>query len=457
MTLAAAVSQDAMTVYFEGLGRLLGRVERRASFAMYAAGLLSDLERTSVEPIAALASDGSTERCAAYHHRLLHLLNTSPWSDEDVRAYAAEYALRALTEDEPVEAWSLDDTGFLKQGDDAVGVQRHSTGSAGKITHGQVAASLTVATRTAHLPVDMDLYLPESWASDPGRRKAAKIPDEVVFRTKHDIALDLLARAVLADAAARLRTRRQRLRLVGSLPRRGHPARPAVRLRRALVARRATRRCPRPATPADVGQGGGRRPAPEALARGDVARRDEGALALALRARGGRGRERRPERAGAPALAGRVARGREGAVARHLGDIARRERAARARSNHESAVAGRADLRRPQGGAGPRPRRRSELGRLAAPCQRGARLLRARALLVNDELSPPRPPGRVPLVRSRARPERHVADSFLTVRLAITRLVRAWLAPLVRRELARRARGRQRLAGSEAGTANLLQ
>jgi SRSO17 transposase len=199
MTLAAAVSQDAMTTYFEGLGKLLGRVERRASFAMYAAGLLSDLERKSVEPIAALASHGSPKRCALYHHRLLNLLNTSPWSDEDVRSYAAEYALRALTKEEPVEAWGLDDTGFLKQGHDSVGVQRQYTGSAGKVTNCQVAVSLTVATRTAHLPIDMDLYLPESWAKDAERRKAAKIPEDVVFRTKHDIALELLARAVLAD------------------------------------------------------------------------------------------------------------------------------------------------------------------------------------------------------------------------------------------------------------------
>jgi SRSO17 transposase len=199
MTLAAAVSQAALTAYFEGLGKLLGRVERRASFAMYAAGLLSDLERKSVEPIAALASNGSPKRCALYHHRLLHLLNTSPWSDEDVRGYAADYALRALTEDEPVEAWSLDDTGFLKQGDDSVGVQRQYTGSAGKVTNCQVAVSLTVATRTAHLPIDMDLYLPEDWAKDAQRRHAAKVPDAVAFRTKHGIALDLIAKAVLAD------------------------------------------------------------------------------------------------------------------------------------------------------------------------------------------------------------------------------------------------------------------
>lgn len=135
MTLATTVSQAALTAYFEGLGKLLGRVERRASVAMYAAGLLSDLERKSVEPIAALASNGSPTQCALYHHRLLNLLNTSPWRDEDVRAYAADYALRALTREEPVEAWSLDDTSFLKQGNDSVGVQRQYAGSAGKVTN----------------------------------------------------------------------------------------------------------------------------------------------------------------------------------------------------------------------------------------------------------------------------------------------------------------------------------
>ena len=220
MTLAASVSQATMTTYFEGLGKLLGRVERRASFALYAAGLLSALERKSVEPIAALASEGDPKRCALLHDRLLHLLNTSPWSDDDVRAYAADYALRALTEDEPVEARSLDDTGFLKQGHDPVGVQRQYTGKAGKVTNGQVAVSLTVATRSAHLPVDMARYLPAGWADDEARREAAQVPASVRFQTKHDLALDLLAKALLAGAAARLLARRQRLRLERTLPRR---------------------------------------------------------------------------------------------------------------------------------------------------------------------------------------------------------------------------------------------
>jgi DDE superfamily endonuclease len=227
----------------------------------------------------------------------LNLLNTSPWNDEDVRAYAADDALRALTKDEPIEAWSLDDTGFLQQGDDSVGVQRQDTGSAGKIANGQVGVRLTVATRTAHLPIDRDLYVPESWASDPERRKAAKIPDDVVFRTKHDLALELLAQAVLADAAARLRARRQRLRFVRALPWRGHPARPAVRLRRAFLGRRASRRRVRSPPRPRLGQGAGRELARQGVARGDVARGDQGAASLALRAsRSPESRSRTPTR-----------------------------------------------------------------------------------------------------------------------------------------------------------------
>jgi SRSO17 transposase len=197
MTLATAGSQAAMAAYFEGLGKLLGHVQRRASFAVYAAGLLSDLERKSVEPIAALASNGSPKRCALYHHLLLQLLNTSPWNDEGVRAYAADYALRALTKDEPIEAWSIDDTGFLKQGDDSVGVQRQYTGSAGKIT--KLLGRRQPDRRHAHgAPAGGHGSVPARRLGR-GRRAAAKIPDTVVFRTRHDTALGLIAKALLAD------------------------------------------------------------------------------------------------------------------------------------------------------------------------------------------------------------------------------------------------------------------
>src|SRR6266496_5494482 len=181
--------------YFARIGEVLGSAKRRASFAIYAMGLLGGAERKSVEPMAALVCR-SPKKMDAAHQRLLHFVSCSRWSDLEVRRVAAQYALAAMTEREPIEAWILDDTGFLKQGVHSVGVQRQYTGSAGKVTNCQIGVSLSVATRTEHVPVDFELYLPESWTESPARRKKARIPDAVAFRKKPELALNMIDRAI---------------------------------------------------------------------------------------------------------------------------------------------------------------------------------------------------------------------------------------------------------------------
>ncbi|ATB51295.1 endonuclease DDE [Corallococcus macrosporus DSM 14697] len=153
---AAAVQR--LERYFQQIGDVLGEESRRGSFALYAMGLLGEGERKSVEPIAARACP-DPERVDAMHQRLLHFAVDSRWSDREVRRQAARYALEAMTRRESVEAWIVDDTGFLKQGKHSVGVQRQYTGSAGKVANCQIGVSLSVATRTEHLPLDFELYL----------------------------------------------------------------------------------------------------------------------------------------------------------------------------------------------------------------------------------------------------------------------------------------------------------
>ncbi|HYP21554.1 MAG TPA: IS701 family transposase [Chloroflexia bacterium] len=181
--------------YFRRIGDVLGEASRRASFAVYAMGLLGDGERKSIEPIAARACPDPS-KTDAMHQRLLHFALDSRWSDREVRQEAARYVLSAMTQREPVEAWIVDDTGFLKQGKHSVGVQRQYTGSAGKITNCQIGVSLSIATRTEHLPIDFELYLPESWANDSARRQEARIPEDVTFKTKPQLALQMIGRAV---------------------------------------------------------------------------------------------------------------------------------------------------------------------------------------------------------------------------------------------------------------------
>lgn len=181
--------------YFKRIGDVLGNESRRGSFALYAMGLLGDAERKSVEPIAARACP-DPQKVDAMHQRLLHFSVDSKWSDQEVRQEAAQYALEPMVQREPVEAWILDDTGFLKQGTHSVGVQRQYTGSAGKIANCQVGVSLSIATRTEHLPIDFELYLPTRWANSPERRKEARIPTEVTFKTKPQLALEMIRRAM---------------------------------------------------------------------------------------------------------------------------------------------------------------------------------------------------------------------------------------------------------------------
>jgi SRSO17 transposase len=183
--------------YFQHLGEILGNQEQRTSFATYALGILSDAERKSVEPLAARAT-ADPLRADAEHQRLLHFVGVAKWSDERIRAAASRFALAAITKKELVEAWIVDDTGFLKQGKHSVGVQRQYTGSAGKVTNCQIGVSLVVATRSDQVPVDFELYLPPTWTDDEKRRAATRIPDEIEFATKPQLAMQMIRRAMLA-------------------------------------------------------------------------------------------------------------------------------------------------------------------------------------------------------------------------------------------------------------------
>ena len=183
--------------YLSVIGTHLRDRRKRESFAMYAFGILGEGARKSAEPIAARACGGQDPVVAhRTHNKLLHFLARSQWSDEIVRLEAARYAIEEVAKHEDITTWIVDDTGFLKQGTHSVGVQRQYTGSAGKTTNCQIGVSLAVATPTQQFPVDFALYLPRSWADDDARRAKARIPEDLPFRTKTELALEMIGRAL---------------------------------------------------------------------------------------------------------------------------------------------------------------------------------------------------------------------------------------------------------------------
>ena len=213
---ARTIDEVCIRRYFENvIGVELRAKRQRASFAAYALGLLGEGDRKSCEPIAARAAWGETEaervvEAARAQDRLLHFLGNSPWKDGPVRLAAARYAIEEFEKSAPVTTWIVDDTGFPKQGVHSAGVQRQYSGTLGKTGNCQVGVSLSVATRDEHLPIDFELYLPESWMEDPVRRQEARIPVLAVFQTKIELAIGMIERAklngipgdiVLADSA----------------------------------------------------------------------------------------------------------------------------------------------------------------------------------------------------------------------------------------------------------------
>ena len=182
--------------YVDGLSACLGHQDRVIPFRSYCTGLLLDGERKSVEPMAAQLRP---DRTSAEHQSLLHFVGQSPWSSDGLLRAVRDAVVPAMTKSGPIAAWMIDDTSFPKKGAHSVGVTRQYSGQLGKQDNCQVAVSLSVATADASLPIAWRLYLPDDWAADPNRRKTAKVPEDVAFRTKHDIALAQIRDAMDAD------------------------------------------------------------------------------------------------------------------------------------------------------------------------------------------------------------------------------------------------------------------
>jgi SRSO17 transposase len=169
----------------EVLAEAMGRREQMDNGGLYLRGLIEEGARKSLEPMAARLGE------EADYQSLQQFLADSPW---DPAAVVRAVAERVAPEIE-VEAWVLDDTGFPKDGKRSPGVKRQYSGTLGKIGNCQIGVSLHAVGTRGTVPLGWALYLPEEWCEDPERRRKAKIPDEVAFKTKPELGTELVERA----------------------------------------------------------------------------------------------------------------------------------------------------------------------------------------------------------------------------------------------------------------------
>jgi SRSO17 transposase len=171
--------------FLEDLTEPMGRSERRHWARVYIQGLLLDGERKSIEPMA-------SRMPAADVQALRQFVGQSPWEVAEVQRRLAHKVVDLLS---APEVWILDETAFPKAGQHSVGVARQYCGTLGKVANCQVAVSLHWSSAEASCPILWRLYLPKEWLDDGARRGEVKLPAATSYRSKTELALELLDQA----------------------------------------------------------------------------------------------------------------------------------------------------------------------------------------------------------------------------------------------------------------------
>jgi SRSO17 transposase len=169
------------------------RAEPRRRALAYLRGLLGNVTRKNGWQLAEHAGERTPDG-------MQRLLATADWDPDLVRDDLRRYVVEHLGD--PGAVLVVDETGFLKKGTTSVGVQRQYSGTAGKVDNCQLGVFLAYASPKGRAMIDRELYLPESWTDDSARCRAAKVPEQVGFRTKPELAQVMLERALDAGVPA---------------------------------------------------------------------------------------------------------------------------------------------------------------------------------------------------------------------------------------------------------------
>jgi len=162
---------------------LFYRKEQADNAVIVMEGLLSDLDRKTCEPIA--------RRIDTHRKPIQVFVGSGKWDDEAVMSELRSHVKQEFAD--PNGVLIFDGSGFAKKGSHSCGVKRQWCGRLGKVENCQVGVFMSYATARGYAPLDRRLYLPEDWANDALRRKAAHVPSAIIFRNKWQIAADLLA------------------------------------------------------------------------------------------------------------------------------------------------------------------------------------------------------------------------------------------------------------------------
>ncbi len=187
LEMPAVEVRDRLVGFVEEVAERLPLRRQRENALLYVRGLIEHGGRKSLQPTLF-----RLEETPARYESMQQFLADSPWDPVLLVRACAERVAPEIG----VIAWVVDDTGIVKDGKHSPGVKRQYSGTLGKIGNCQVTVSVHAVGERGTLPLGWSLYLPEEWCDDQERRRKAKIPDELCFQTKPELA------ACMCDEAA---------------------------------------------------------------------------------------------------------------------------------------------------------------------------------------------------------------------------------------------------------------
>jgi SRSO17 transposase len=174
---------SAFDALVERIGTHFSRSEARQRFRSYLKGLLGAVERKNGWQLAEYIGDTTP-------YGIQHLLGRARWDADAVRDELQTYVAEHLADPEGIIV--VDETRFLKKGNQSAGVQRQYSGTAGRIENCQIGVFLSYVSPKGATLIDRRLYLPKGWMKDPSRCRKAGIPEDVSFATKPQLARQML-------------------------------------------------------------------------------------------------------------------------------------------------------------------------------------------------------------------------------------------------------------------------
>ena len=183
-----------LETFLEPFAKLLRRSESRAALERYATGLLADVGRKTAAEIGRSLPDTNGQK-------LQEFLTRTAWDAAEMDRLRIGHMRAHASVGGGVLV--IDDTGFAKKGEASVGVARQYSGTLGRVDNCQVLVTCHYVDAVFDWPVNARVYLPESWTDDRARCRKAKVPEEIGFATKGEIALALIDRARAAGIAPR--------------------------------------------------------------------------------------------------------------------------------------------------------------------------------------------------------------------------------------------------------------